>query len=251
MSLCQANLHPESVRSFIVKHNASIDFEPAILFLSRYFFQLTAKGLFTTSVALVIFISATISWAIKTHLIHQEASADTPTCNINHLSQLSDQRGISVIDMCYTRRATHIQPRKHRCYSRQHFRCLQQHVCCDHSNKASTIARVSQAQRQPSAYTVATLNRKRLFQPSDISSQQRFNQHPRSTTNTSCNTQRSRELSSYRNAADTAKTTYGHSPYPKKNITKSYTSCCISPILTPLSATHNRHRQVNYFQKNN
>ena len=34
---------------------------------------------------------------------------------------------------------------------------------------------------------------------------------------------------------------------PKENITKSYPSCCISPILTPLSDTDNGHRQVNFF----
>ena len=125
---------------------------------------------------LVILISATISWAINTHLMHHRASADTPTCNINHRSQLSDHRGIDGYDLCYTRRAAHIQHRANIVVTVDSI-----FVYCDLSNKVSTIARASQAQRQPSACNVAALNRKHLFQPSDIIRQHRFNQHPRST----------------------------------------------------------------------
>ena len=38
-------------------------------------------------------------------------TSDTPTCNINQLSQISDNRGISGNELCYTRRATHIRHR--------------------------------------------------------------------------------------------------------------------------------------------
>ena len=131
---CKADLHPVSTRH--QQRGFSVDLESNLLPNIFYIFQLSSKGLHI--VALVIFISATISRAIKSYLMQHIASPvvsavlclrETP-----HVTCRSQVTLASLVVMIRaTPNASHNQNR----YILKSY----QHACCGLSITAPTITR--------------------------------------------------------------------------------------------------------------